>query len=413
MKRSLSEIPADKGDKDFGVYLSGEATVRQIRALQPAGQGRAFRCRPRPGRGPSAAIPHAKSNSLRLTFSLKSTFLLLLSGCFTLMGSQSEVKAQGIHFSQYYNAPMLLSPANAGLLQETDYRVGVNYRSQWSSVPVPFNTFSAYGDVILAPGANGTSWLGLGAAVFTDRAGNGNLALNRYQATAAYHVFLGDVSMLSAGISGAYVQRSVDYSKLTFDMQWNGFYFDPVQVSGELPGIKKTNYFDMDAGLSLAVFPNDNIYLKITAGAQHVNQPTESFYQQKNQLGIRPMGHADLVVRLSDKVIVNPSVYYSWQKSASELLFGSLFMYHLGGREEQSVRLILGGHYRLGDAIIAAAGLEYGHLRLMSSYDITNSSLGAYNGGRGAFELGLRWEGVFPHNAYSPSQRKVYGCPRF
>lgn len=318
-----------------------------------------------------------------------------------------------MHFSQYYNAPTLVSPANTGLLQETDFRVGMNYRTQWSSVPVPFNTFSAYGDVILAPSAAGTSWLGLGAAIFTDRAGNGNLALNRYEAAAAYHVFLGDASMLSAGISGAYVQRSVDFSKLTFDMQWNGFYFDPIAASGELPGMKKTNYWDVGAGLSLAFFPNDALYLKLTAGAQHLNQPTESFYEQKNQLGIRPMGHLDLFYQVSDRVIVNPSAFYAWQKSASELLMGSLFLYHLGGRDERSVRLILGGHYRLKDAVIAAVGMEYGRLRVMSTYDITTSSLSKYNGGRGAFELGLRWEGIFPHNAYSGSQRKVYGCPRF
>ena len=364
--------------------------------------GRAIRSKPvAAATGLSAAIPHAGSM-------LRVGILLLLMTCSVL-----RLQAQGLHFSQYYNAPMLLSPANTGLLQETDFRVGVNYRTQWSSVPVPFNTFSAYGDAILLPAESGTSWLGLGGAVFTDRAGNGNLALNRYEVLAAYHVFLGDGAMLSAGISGAYVQRSVDYSKLTFDMQWNGYYFDPIAASGELPGIKKTNYWDANAGLSLAVFPNDDFYLKITAGAQHLNQPTESFYNQDNQIGIRPMGHADLVYRVGEKFIVNPSVYYAYQKSASELLAGTLLLYHLGGRGEQSVRLVLGGHYRLGDAIIAAVGLEYGHLRVMSTYDVTSSSLGKYNGGRGAFELGLRWEGAFPHNNYSPAQRKVYGCPRF
>lgn len=402
MNRMFTE--SDKGHKEEGVSPSAADGAGLFAASPRAALRRS---------GLSAAIPHAGSLLSSGRRRLRQLPLAILSLCFALIAGGPELHAQGIHFAQYYNAPMLLNPANAGLLQETDYRVGLNYRTQWSSVPVPFHTFSAYGDLILAPAASGTSWLGVGAAVFSDRAGNGNLAMNRYEAQAAYHVFLGDAAMLSAGISGAYVQRSVDYSKLTFDMQWNGFYFDPLQASGELPGIKRTSYFDAGAGLSLAVFPNDNFYLKITAGASHINQPTESFYQQKNQLGIRPMGHADLVYRISERVIVNPSVYYAWQKSASELLFGTLFLYHLGGRDAQSVRLVLGGHYRLGDAVIAAVGLEYGHLRVMSSYDITSSSLGKYNGGRGAFELGVRWEGIFSRNNYSHSDRKVYGCPRF
>jgi|GEM_PF-98297 len=356
----------------------------------------------RGGCGVSAAVPHAL---LRLSVAFIGLLAVVLSG--------GSAMAQGMHFSQYYNAPLLQSPANAGLLQETDFRVGANYRSQWTSVPVPFKTFSAYGDAVVAPNQNGTAWLGLGAAVFTDRAGNGNLALNRYEAVAAYHVFLSDAAMLSGGISGAYVQRSVDYSKLTFDMQWNGLYFDPIQVSGELPGIRRTSYFDAGAGLSLAIFPNDAFYMKITAGAQHLNQPTESFYNQKNQLGIRPTGHLDLLYKAGSHVIINPSVYYSWQKSASELLFGSLFIYHLGGRDEGEVRLILGGYYRLQDAVIAALGMEYGHLRVMTSYDVTVSGLKPYNGSKGAFELGLRWEGVFGHGGYGSPPRKVYNCPRF
>ena len=56
-------------------------------------------------------------------------------------------RAQSIHFSQYYNAPLLLNPANTALLPENDFRIGMNYRNQWSVVPVPYNTFSAYGDL--------------------------------------------------------------------------------------------------------------------------------------------------------------------------------------------------------------------------------------------------------------------------
>ena len=53
---------------------------------------------------------------------------------------------QGMHFSQFYNAPLLLNPANTGFHTDGDMRVGMNYRSQWLTVPVPYTTSSAFAD---------------------------------------------------------------------------------------------------------------------------------------------------------------------------------------------------------------------------------------------------------------------------
>lgn len=62
----------------------------------------------------------------------------------------SYVHAQDIHFSQYYSAPLTINPALTGGFAG-DYRAGVNYRSQWVSVTVPYRTFDIYGDLNLGP----------------------------------------------------------------------------------------------------------------------------------------------------------------------------------------------------------------------------------------------------------------------
>src|SRR5690606_23765854 len=95
---------------------------------------------------------------------------------------------QGLHFSQYYNAPLLLNPANTALLPDHDYRAVANYRSQWGRVPVPFSTIAASADFQAFRNMNETNWMGIGGAIFSDRAGNGNLALTNVQLTMAYHV---------------------------------------------------------------------------------------------------------------------------------------------------------------------------------------------------------------------------------
>ena len=85
---------------------------------------------------------------------------LLCLSVMLLMQQQSI--AQSIHFSQYYNAPMLLNPANTALMPENDYRLGINYRNQWASIPVPYNTFSAFADFQAFHKETSDNWLGLG-----------------------------------------------------------------------------------------------------------------------------------------------------------------------------------------------------------------------------------------------------------
>src|SRR5690606_15993277 len=142
-----------------------------------------------------------------------------------ICGFSIESFAQGMHFSQYYNAPLLLNPANAGLMPDNDYRVGVNYRKQWASIPVPYQTIAAFADFQAMRTKNETNWLGAGLSFWNDKVGDGGLSLTRLEATLAYHIQLGDYSMVSVGAAGAYAQRSVDFNKFTFDNQWDGFVF--------------------------------------------------------------------------------------------------------------------------------------------------------------------------------------------
>jgi hypothetical protein len=49
----------------------------------------------------------------------------------------TRVSAQDIHFTQFYAAPMNISPALTGIFAG-ESRLMTNFRSQWHSVPVDF-----------------------------------------------------------------------------------------------------------------------------------------------------------------------------------------------------------------------------------------------------------------------------------
>jgi type IX secretion system PorP/SprF family membrane protein len=325
--------------------------------------------------------------------------------------SPPAVNAQGLHFSQFYNAPMLVSPANTGLMSDNDYRAGANYRSQWAAVPVPFRSFSFYGDLQLFRRHNETNWLGLGGAMFTDKAGDGNLSLSRWEAFAAYHIELGEYQMISIGLSAATVERSVDFSRLTFDTQWDGYVFNNTLPNGEQGTLSKTRYLDIGAGLNYAIFPNELVYIKFGASVAHVNQPSESFYTgQVNQIGYRPTGYVDMLARIGERVVINPSIYYTTQKSASEILYGSLVSV-LMGSDNKDGSLVLGAYHRWNESLVATFGYDWNGLRVMASYDYTMSQLGRYNNHNGALELGVRWQGSYPDGR--ARERRAYNCPRF
>lgn len=318
---------------------------------------------------------------------------------------------QGMHFSQYYNAPMLLNPANTGLHTDGDMRVGVNYRSQWLTVPVPFSTTSAFADFGLNKGKEG-NWLGAGLAFWKDKAGDGDLSLTKVQANLAYHILLNDASSFSLGMSGAYSQRSVNLSKLTFESQWDEFSFNTAASNGENNLRQKTTFFDIGIGANYTYYDQNNFALKISAAAVHLNRPLESFYGESNKLGIRPLIQIEAIYKASSSVIITPSIYYTSQKKASELVFGSLYSLNVNsGASSGSTtnEIIMGTHYRWNDAVIGSIGYKYKHYQVMVSYDHTVSDFQRANQSVGAFEFSLIMEK--PYQGESSNQS--FACPRF
>src|SRR5436189_6192280 len=87
-----------------------------------------------------------------------------------------SVKAQNLHFSQFFNSPLTTNPANTGFIPDADYRIGALYRNQWSSImQVPYKTMSVFGDAQLFRDRLENGWLGVGGVILSDVAGSGSL----------------------------------------------------------------------------------------------------------------------------------------------------------------------------------------------------------------------------------------------
>ncbi len=356
-----------------------------------------------------------QSNWPRVTRGRKSLFLkavLLPLSC--VMSFCYQAVAQDMHFSQWFNSPLSTNPANTGFIPDADYRLGVNYRNQWSSImSVPYKTMSIWGDAQVFRDRIESGWLGLGGLILRDVAGSGGLTSTKVFGSAAYHQMLGVAHLLSFGMNVGWANKRINTSALKFPDQFDGKFFDsnlPTSVVLDAPNV---SYFDMQVGLNYAFFPTDKLYINGGLSAWHLNKPRESFFKSDEpgadgRIAPRYNAFGNASIKLNDQVIVNPMAYYSFTTKTSELVAGGNVQYNLSGDGES--QLIGGLYYRNGDAVIPMVGFVWKSLKLMFTYDATTSSLNQYNYSRGAFEFALMQNGFY--NEYNGDRRQSM-CPSF
>jgi type IX secretion system PorP/SprF family membrane protein len=320
----------------------------------------------------------------------------------------NNIYAQDLHFSQYFNAPLLTNPANTGFEPDADYRAGINYRNQWSGIlNNPYKTMSAWGDAQLFNNRFENGWMGAGLVLLKDVAGSGNLSSTKVYGSVAYHQLLGYNSLLSGGFGIGVVNQSIDVTKLTFNSQWNGQFFDITIPSNEAFSSSSVWYADLNAGLNYAIFPTDNSYINAGISVDHINMPTESFFSNKDvdtRVPPRFNFFANGSFKLNDLWIINPNVYFSSQSKATEIVAGMNAHYNLSG--DGNTQVIGGLYYRLKDAFIPMVGFTINSISATVSYDATTSSLGSSAQTLGAYEISLTKVGLF-----SEQYGKNVKCP--
>ncbi len=322
--------------------------------------------------------------------------------------------AQDLHFSQFMNSPLLTNPANTGFIPDGDYRLGANYRNQWSTITAfPYKTMSVFGDMQTMQNEDNTGWMGLGGVILRDVAGTGSLTSTKIYGSIAYHQMVNAGSLVSLGFNVGWANKNINTSNLTFPSQWNGKFFDVnnFTVAPKLD-VNNINYLDIQVGGNYAYFPTENFYLNVGFSAMHVNRPRESFFDAQqgidNRIPVRYTGFLNGSFKLNDRVIVNPNVYASLQAKSYEIVGGLNAHYNLSGDGEKV--LIAGAYYRYKDAVIPMIGLGLKDYTFTFTYDATMSTLKTFNNGRGALEFSLIKQGVV--DRYRGNRRESM-CPSF
>src|SRR5688572_31669375 len=164
---------------------------------------------------------------------MKSVFQIF----FLLLLQPLAALAQDIHFSQFYMNAVYLNPALTGDF-DGHLRFTGNQRSQWRSVSRPYNTIAMSAEsrqeFILPSMYHAVN-------LFHDVAGDGNYRTTEFNVSTAYRFYLDrdSIHTLTAAVQFGINNRNIDFSKLSFDSQFNGYYYDPGLSNNEVFGSAK------------------------------------------------------------------------------------------------------------------------------------------------------------------------------
>jgi len=306
--------------------------------------------------------------------------------CLLLIFSTS---GQDLHFSQFFETPLLRNPSLAGLFKG-DVRIQSVYRDQWNNVTTGYRTASLNGEYKLPVGRS-DDFMTLGMQLFYDKAGTVSFTNTQIMPALNYHKSLSQDRnrYLSLGFMGGWVQHSIDLSKITTNSSYDGMGI------GENITDPNYSYLDGSVGMSFNSDLKNNSESSYFIGAayHHFNRPKNSFYKNKEtELNPKWVFSGGLKLGVNDYSYITLQGDYSKQGSFKESVFGVMYGFKFGeDPDEPAYGIHMGTYLRWNDALIPVIKLDYSPFSVAFSYDANISKLKPSSHGRGGFEISVTW----------------------
>lgn len=325
------------------------------------------------------------------------------------------VFSQDIHFSQFYMSPLTMNPAMTGNYEGT-FRIGGIFRTQWFSVAEPYQTPSFYVDAPIITGFRKQDWVGIGATIYQDVSGAGNLTQGGAYLSGTYHIGLDkdDTRVFSIGVQGG---KSFRYFGNVQDLKFEdellpGGSNSPDKSdlndkeSKKATGKDKT---DITAGLSYQGVINDYLDMSIGVSVGHIAGPNIAL--RKSGRSLKPnrlLAHAAFNYVLSDRLLLTPAFLFQKVGPASEAALQIPVGFLLD--PEKNVLFSFGPGYRFGDAVEILVGMDYGPFRVGMAYDVNASKFSSASKTVGGIEIAASY---IARIYKKPKADNIFFCPRF
>lgn len=316
--------------------------------------------------------------------------------------------AQDIHFSQFNSSPQNLNPSQTGLFNG-DWRFVGNQRSQWAAIPVPYKTYSISADTRLKMKLK-NAVPAAGLLINTDKSGDSKFSTTQIALSAAYIKKLNSDStqFISIGLQPGFTTKSFNVNALTFDNQYDGDNYNAALGSGESFSKTRITYADLGGGATYLWRKNNRTQAGLGVAALHMNRPKQSFFSNSEiRLDMKTTVNGIVQFPVALQLDILPSVMYQRQGKYRETVLGLFGKYYLQPVNGLTTAVSLGGFYRVKDAFIAAASLEYRSFTVGLSYDVNTSKLTEATNNRGGFEVSIIY--IFKKEVPFIAKKRV--CP--
>ncbi|MBA3829517.1 MAG: PorP/SprF family type IX secretion system membrane protein [Taibaiella sp.] len=324
-------------------------------------------------------------------------YQFILSG---LLLMSLQCSAQDLHFSQFYETAILRNPALTGVFTG-DYKVGVMYRNQWSSISNPYQTGLVSAEARNNVG-NANDFVSYGMVAYFDRAGSIDLQTLAVYPAISYNKSINDnhSSFISVGFTGAYMQNSFAANKATFNNQYQNNSYNPANATGETLPTPHIYNWDMGAGVAFntSAGSNNEFTYIIGASGYHFSTPQNSFYKNAAiTLQMRWNVNGGLSWQINETYSLLLQANYLQQGQYKEIMAGGLLSWTQREQGSEAVAFGLAGgfFYRYDDAIVPVVKIKYKDYSFGVSYDVNISTLKAASVMRGGYEISVFKTGIF------------------
>jgi type IX secretion system PorP/SprF family membrane protein len=323
------------------------------------------------------------------------------------LAASPALKAQDPEFTQFYANPLYLNPAFAGTAAGP--RFAMNFRDQWPSSSGAFVTYAASYDQHF-DGIGG----GIGAQVWRDQAGDGNLSTTYVSGMYSYHLAVKDnprdYFIVKMAVQASAFYRSVDFSKFRFPDEFDpktGWIGPITQENLPSRGYYATGWIP-DFGAGILAFTNKYYF---GAAVSHLIEPTQSFYGTPwSVLPRKYTLHGGMQLPLDNwkripETFLSPNLLIQRQGTFTQVDIGAYFIKDY---------FVAGAWYRHtdpnADAISFLVGVKKDAVKIGYSYDVTVSGLRSAS--PGSHEVSLVVEMKKYDHTKTRKWRKIV-CPTF
>lgn len=306
--------------------------------------------------------------------------------------------SQDIHFSQFYAAPLYLSPSFTGSVNGS--RIITNFRDQWPEISRAFvNQALSYDKYFPGLGS------GIGILLTRDQKGALGYHTSSVGLLYAYDIRINHRIHFKPGLEFQYAFSGLDKDKMiTRDM---------IQLKTSSPMDKvereRSSYFDAKFSV---LFYNNQIWIGSTVA--HLMRPVTTIGKKEKlplkfniYSGVKIINKGKLI-KPKDESLFIACNYYQMSR------FNQMIIGLMGNKGFINAGLWYRGIPILkknpgSDAIIISVGYENPTYKIGISYDITTSGLNKYT--NGAIEVSLSY--IIPPSDVGKKKPAIIPCPGF